>query len=81
MAPDSRVLIGEMVVPEFNSVRPGGVEDMAPYWMDHNMFAFGGRERTKSDFEKLFMASGLKLVKIWQSEASSQSVLEAKLTN
>lgn len=47
--------------------------------MDHNMFAFGGRERTKSDFEKLFAASGLKLVKIWQSEASSQAVLEAKL--
>ncbi|KAF3395632.1 O-methyltransferase afvC [Talaromyces pinophilus] len=81
MAPDSRVLVGEMVVPEFNSVRPGGVEDMAPYWMDHNMFAFGGRERTKSDFEKLFAASGLKLVKVWQSEASSQAVLEAKLAN
>ncbi|EEA26212.1 hypothetical protein TMatcc_005531 [Talaromyces marneffei ATCC 18224] len=81
MASDSRVLIGEMVVPEFNSVRPGGVEDMAPYWMDHNMFAFGGRERTKSDFEKLFTASGLKLVKVWQSEASSQAVLEARLAD
>lgn len=81
MASDSRILIGEMVVPEFNSVRPGGVEDMAPYWMDHNMFAFGGRERTKSDFEKLFTASGLKLVKVWQSEASSQAVLEAKLAD
>ncbi|EED22086.1 O-methyltransferase [Talaromyces stipitatus ATCC 10500] len=81
MAPDSRVLIGEMVVPEYNSIRPGGVEDMAPYWMDHNMFAFGGRERTKSDFEKLFAASGLKLVKVWQSEASSQAVLEARLAD
>lgn len=30
MAPDSRILIGEMIVPEFNSVRPGDVEDMAP---------------------------------------------------
>lgn len=79
MAPDSRVLIGEMVVPEYNSVRPGGVEDMAPYWMDHNMFAFGGRERTKSDFEKVFAEAGLKLVKVWQSEASSQAVLEARL--
>lgn len=81
MAPDSRVLVGEMVVPEYNSVRPGGVEDMAPYWMDHNMFAFGGRERTKSDFEKLFAASGLKLVKVWQSEASSQAVLEVRLAD
>lgn len=79
MAPDSRVLVGEMVVPEYNSVRPGGVEDMAPYWMDHNMFAFGGRERTRSDFEKLFVDSGLRLVKVWQSEASSQAVLEARL--
>ncbi|OKL61648.1 hypothetical protein UA08_03435 [Talaromyces atroroseus] len=79
MASDSRVLIGEMVVPEYNSVRPGGVEDMAPYWMDHNMFAFGGRERTRSDFERLVTESGLKLVKVWQSEASSQAVLEARM--
>ncbi|KAL1977238.1 hypothetical protein VTN31DRAFT_97 [Thermomyces dupontii] len=79
MAPDSRVLIGEMVVPEYGSERPGGVEDMAPYWMDHNMFAFGGRERTKSDWEKLVAEAGLKLHKIWHSEASSQAVLEARL--
>lgn len=79
MAPDSRVLIGEMVVPEYGSERPGGVEDMAPYWMDHNMFAFGGRERTKSDWEKLVAEAGLKLHKIWPSEASSQAVLEVRL--
>lgn len=79
MTTDSRVLIGEMVVPEFNSVLPGGVEDMAPYWMDHNMFAFGGRERTRTDWDALFAAAGLKLVRVWQSEASSQAVLEGRL--
>lgn len=80
MAPDSRVLIGEMVVPEYGSQRPGNVEDMAPYWMDHAMFTFGGRERTESDWTRLFESAGLKLVKIWHSQASSQSVLEARLT-
>jgi hypothetical protein len=79
MAPDSRVLIGEMVVPEYGSERPGGVEDMAPYWMDHNMFAFGGRERTKTDWENLVAVAGLNLVKIWPSKASSQAVLEARV--
>lgn len=79
MALDSRVLIGEMIVPEYGSERPGGVEDMAPYWMDHNMFAFGGRERTKTEFENLFAAAGLKLVKVWPSEALSQAVLEGRL--
>ncbi|KAL1884641.1 hypothetical protein Plec18167_002233 [Paecilomyces lecythidis] len=79
MAPDSRVLIGEMVVPEYGSERPGGVEDMAPYWMDHAMFTFGGRERTETDWKKLFASAGLKLVKIWRSQAGSQTILEARL--
>lgn len=79
MAPDSRVLIGEMVVPEYGSERPGNVEDMAPYWMDHAMFTFGGRERTETEWKKLFEGAGLKLVKIWRSHAGSQTVLEARL--
>lgn len=79
MAPDSRVLIGEMVVPEYGSERPGNVEDMACYWMDHAMFTFGGRERTESDWKKLFESAGLRLVKVWRSKAGSQTVLEAKL--
>ncbi|OJJ44241.1 hypothetical protein ASPZODRAFT_18431 [Penicilliopsis zonata CBS 506.65] len=79
MASDSRVLVGEMVVPEYGSERPGNVEDMAPYWMDHAMFALGGRERTESDWRRLFDGAGLKLVKIWRSAAGSQAVLEARL--
>lgn len=44
------------------------------------MFAIGGRERTKSDWESLVAAASLNLVKIWPSEASSQAVLEARLS-
>lgn len=80
MASDSRILIGEMVVPEYGSERPGNVEDMTCYWMDHAMFTFGGRERTESDWKEMFESAGLKLVKIWRSQASSQTVLEARLS-
>lgn len=79
MARDSRLLIGEMVVPEYGSERPGDVEDMAPYWMDHAMFAFGGRERTETDWRRLLEGAGLELVKVWRSRAGSQAVLEARL--
>ncbi|KAL1999484.1 hypothetical protein VTN02DRAFT_4451 [Thermoascus thermophilus] len=79
MASDSRVLIAEMVVPEYGSERPGDVEDMTCYWMDHAMLALGGRERTEGDWRRLLRSAGLRLVKIWRSPASSQTVLEARL--
>lgn len=78
MARDSRVLIAEMIVPEHDGERT--VDDMTVYWMDHIMFSnFGGRERTRRDFEALFEEAGLELVRVWRGEVGAQTVLEARL--
>jgi hypothetical protein len=74
MAPDSRLLIGEMVVPE----KPEGV-DKTVYWMDLCMLVIGGKERSKKEFSDLLASAGLELVKIWTSKAGSQTVIETRL--
>jgi len=74
MAPDSRLLIGEMVVPEL----PEGV-DKTVYWMDLCMLTIGGKERSEKEFSQLLGSSGLKLIKIWRSSAGSQTVIECRL--
>ncbi|KAI9800584.1 MAG: hypothetical protein M1833_003242 [Piccolia ochrophora] len=76
MAPDSRVLIAEMVVPDnVESV------DLTVYWMDLTMLLMGGKERTEKDWSALLDSAGLKLLKIWRSSAGAQTVLEACLKN
>ena len=74
MAPDSRLLIGEMVVPETNA----GV-DKTVYWMDLCMLIIGGKERSEKEFSTLLDSAGLKLVKIWRSKVGSQTVIECRL--
>lgn len=74
MAPDSRLLIGEMVVP----VQPEGI-DRTVYWMDMCMLIIGGKERSEREFSALLNSAGLKLVKIWRSKAGSQTVVECAL--
>lgn len=74
MAPDSRLLIGEMVVP----VQPDGI-DRTVYWMDMCMLIIGGKERSEREFSALLNSAGLKLVKIWKSKAGSQTVVECVL--
>ncbi|PSS22714.1 hypothetical protein M430DRAFT_97724 [Amorphotheca resinae ATCC 22711] len=74
MAPDSRLLIGEMVVPE----KPEGV-DKTVYWMDLCMLIIGGKERSKKEFSDLLASAGLELVKIWTSKSGSQTVIETRL--
>ena len=74
MAPDSKVLIAETVVPDR--------VDEASLWcatMDAIMLPLGGKERTEGGFEELFKASGLKLAKMWRVPGSSQAVVEAVL--
>lgn len=76
MGPDSRLLIGEMLMP---SDRPEDETDGDPtvYWMDHAMWTFAGKERTKKDFENLLDTAGLKLVKIWPAPTGPQTIIEA----
>jgi hypothetical protein len=74
MAPDSRLLIAEMVVPE----KPEGV-DKTVYWMDLCMLIIGGKERSENEFSALLDSAGLKLVKIWRGKVGSQTVIECRL--
>ena len=74
MAPDSRLLIGEMVVPDV----PEGV-DKTVYWMDLCMLIIGGKERSEREFSTLLDSAGLKLVKIWRNKLGSQTVIECHL--
>jgi hypothetical protein len=74
MAPDSRLLIAEMVVPK----QPEGI-DKTVYWMDLCMLIIGGKERSEKEFSALLSSAGLKLVKIWRSKAGSQTVIECRL--
>ena len=74
MAPDSRLLIGEIVVPD----KPEGV-DKTVYWMDLCMLIIGGKERSEKEFSDLLDSAGLKLVKIWRSKLGSQTGIECLL--
>lgn len=74
MAPDSRLLIGEMVVPK----EPEGV-DKTVYWMDLCMLIIGGKERSEKEFSALLDSAGLQLVKIWRSKIGPQTVIECRL--
>ncbi|KAL3418584.1 O-methyltransferase [Phlyctema vagabunda] len=74
MAPDSRLLIGEMVVP----TEPEGI-DKTVYWMDLCMLIIGGKERSETEFSKLLASAGLQLVKIWRSKIGPQTVIECRL--
>ena len=81
MASDSKLLIGEMIVPEADpeSNAKVSVGDMTAYWMDHAMFTFGGRERTLKDFENLLQGAGLELASVHEAPSGTQAVLEARL--
>lgn len=70
MAPDSRILISDMAVPE-----PVTARDSHAVWLDIMMMTIGGKERTKSDWEKLVSSAGLKLVKLWQRPETAPLVV------
>lgn len=74
MGQDSRLLIGEMVVPD----KPDGV-DKTVYWMDLCMLIIGGKERSETEFSQLLNSAGLELVKIWTGKLGSQTVIECRL--
>lgn len=74
MAPNSRLLIGAMVVPD----KPEGV-DKTVYWMDLCMLIVAGKERSEKGFSDLLDSTGLKLVKVWRSKVGSQTAIECRL--
>jgi hypothetical protein len=76
MGPNSRVLIGEMVLP--GTATAGS--DPFPFFMDLNMFMEGGLERTEEHWQRLLGEVGLKIDTIWrQPDNPVQSTIEASL--
>jgi hypothetical protein len=75
MAPSSRLLIGEVVLP--SRVPVGG--EMTGYWKDVVMLAIGGKERSEKEYGKILDKAGLKLWKVWPFETGEQAVVEARL--
>ena len=75
MGAHSRLLIGELVVP--NNAPLGS--DLTPYWMDIAMLAIGGKERSEKEFGRLLGEAGLKLVKVWPAQQGMQAIIEAVL--
>lgn len=73
MSIDSKLLIADNVLPE------GAVKGMAAY-MDLMMLCIGGKERTKSNFEEVLDAAGLKLDEIYLAgHETGFAIVEASL--
>ena len=69
MAPGSRLLIVEMVLPEADKPHPGKLLDLAMLVMP------GGQERTEGEFAVLVRAAGLAVTRVIPTE-SAVSVVE-----
>ena len=78
MGPTSRILIGEIILPE--STAAGA--DPFPFFMDVNMFMEGGLERSEEQWAKLLAEVGLRIDNIWrQPDNSVQTTIEARLSS
>lgn len=75
MGPQSRVMIGEVVLP--SQVVVAG--EMTGYWKDMVMLVIGGKERSAKEFEKILESAGMELVKVWPFKTGEQAVVEARL--
>jgi O-methyltransferase domain len=74
MAPDSRVLIADMVMP-----RRVGEADLAAAVMDCTVMVMGGKERTEEGFRAILEQAGLVLVRVWRASVGAGALVEAKL--
>ncbi|KZF23410.1 S-adenosyl-L-methionine-dependent methyltransferase [Xylona heveae TC161] len=74
MAPDSKVLISETIVPE----KCDGPNLMAA-WMDLVIMSLGGKERTEENWYRLVQSAGLRITKICRAAIGPQAVIEAQL--
>ncbi|KAJ5682240.1 hypothetical protein N7462_005405 [Penicillium macrosclerotiorum] len=75
MAPDSRLIIGDMLVPD--RVEVGG--PMTLYWLDFALLAIGGKERSLDEFKGILAEAGLELFKVYHSKGENIVMLEARL--
>jgi hypothetical protein len=73
MAPTSRLLLIELVLPEGPAPHPGKMLDMTMLVM------MGGRERTEPEYAELLEQAGFRLVGVSPTGASA-SVIEAAPT-
>jgi hypothetical protein len=73
MAPDSKVLIGEQVIPETGAPGLSGL-------MDIFLLSMAGKERTEAGFAKILDQAGLKLDAVYPtSEGRTFGIVEASL--
>ncbi|KAK8016735.1 hypothetical protein PG993_014924 [Apiospora rasikravindrae] len=76
MGPTSRLLFGDMILPE--TARPG--DDALPFYMDLRMLMIGGTERSEAQWKQLLETVGLVIVKIWRLPgAPHQATIETRL--
>lgn len=75
MAPDSRLIICDMLVPD--QVEVGGA--MTLYWLDFSLLAIGGKERSLDEFNNILAEAGLELVHVYPSQGDHPVMLETRL--
>ena len=74
MAPDSRLIICDMLVPDYVEVHG----PMTLYWLDFSLLAIGGRERSLSEFENICAKAGLDIVRVYPSHGDNTVMLETR---
>ncbi|KAM0350665.1 hypothetical protein ACHAPU_003153 [Fusarium lateritium] len=75
MGPDSRLIICDQLIPD--TVKEHEYRDL--YWLDFALLCMTGMEKKKPDFEQIFEAAGLELVKIYPSAYGCTAMLETRL--
>ncbi|XWW93584.1 hypothetical protein V2A60_001518 [Cordyceps javanica] len=75
MAPDSRLLICDMLVPD--KVKVDG--PMTLYWLDFSLLAIGGKERSLAEFEHICGQAGLEIIQLYPSRGDNTIMLETRL--
>lgn len=74
MAPDSRVLICEMVLPSRVTEA-----DFPAAVLDQAVMTMGGKERTERGFGKMLEEAGMELVRVWRVPGVPGGCVEGKL--
>jgi O-methyltransferase domain len=74
MAPDSRVLIADMVMPQ-----RVGEADFPAAILDQCVMTMGGKERTENGFRAIMEPAGLELVKVWRIPGVPGGCVEGRL--
>ena len=74
MAPDSRILVADLMLPEDATANEVGIASF-----DMTMFNMGGKQRTEACFKQVLEDAGCELVKIWKSDIGFGVIVEARL--